>query len=188
MSRRRDEVLGVVLDAGDWITAREISEQIGVHQATVSDHLRTLDLQGAIQMARFRNCYGWAALTVEAPSMKHRSSMSVEEYRKRQKEEGPKGFRATVTQAAEQLGWIVVHFPNAMMNPTGWPDLILLKNGRVVFAELKVGGNTLSTAQEEWRELLLAHEFEHYVWYPEDWGQIEEVLGNGGGNYGSARQ
>ena len=37
---------------------------------------------------------------------------------------------ATVKAMAERLGWIAVHFPNAVINPPGWPDLTLIKGRR----------------------------------------------------------
>lgn len=60
-----------------------------------------------------------------------------------------------------------------MSGDTGFPDLVLARHGRVIFAELKVGRNKMTTAQTEWAEQI-GDEF--YLWYPDDLPRIQEVL------------
>lgn len=89
---------------------------------------------------------------------------------------------ATVKECADKLGWIAVHFPEALCNPSGWPDLILIRGRRTIFAELKReqergkkdGG--LGPKQVEWIGCLEHIGAEIYVWYPSDWDEIEMTL------------
>lgn len=58
----------------------------------------------------------------------------------------------------------------------GFPDLILVRD-RVVWAEIKVGRNKLSEAQERWRTALNGIA-EFHVWREDDWleGRVETIL------------
>jgi hypothetical protein len=57
----------------------------------------------------------------------------------------------------------------------GWPDLVLVKGGRIIFAELKIHGNVLSEEQRKVRQAL--HQVgEYYVWRPSDFGLIIDTL------------
>ena len=58
----------------------------------------------------------------------------------------------------------------------GFPDLVLAKPGRLVFAELKVGGNKARSEQTDWLDLLAASNAECHVWTPAMWTQILAVL------------
>lgn len=65
----------------------------------------------------------------------------------------------------------------------GLPDLILVKEGRIVIAELKKHGRQPKPEQEEWLQSLAANPgVEVYVWLPEHWvsGEIERTLKEGG--------
>lgn len=56
--------------------------------------------------------------------------------------------------------------------------MTMVRDGRLIFAELKVGRNKPTAAQTEWLETLGAVEgVEVYVWWPDDWDDIEETLG-----------
>lgn len=100
-------------------------------------------------------------------------SISADTYRSRQTE---KEFQATVVETAEKLGWLAVHFPNAIINPTGWPDLILIKGRRTIFAELKSMRGKLGPKQREWLASLEAIGAEVYTWTPDLWPEIEATL------------
>jgi hypothetical protein len=60
----------------------------------------------------------------------------------------------------------------------GFPDLVLVK-GIVVFAETKVPPNKATPEQLIWLERLRKAGQQAYLWTPEDWPQIEEVIGEG---------
>ena len=91
-------------------------------------------------------------------------------------------FTQAVIDFAKYKGWMVAHFRPArttrgwrtpVQGDNGFPDLVLARDGRVVYAELKVGRNTLSKDQERWANALP----EMYVWRPADLrDSIAEVL------------
>ena len=72
-----------------------------------------------------------------------------------------------------------------MQGDPGFPDLVLARTGRVIFAELKAEAGKTTPAQEEWiaelggrtatmRTLPASHEV--YEWRPSDLDAIAEVL------------
>lgn len=118
-------------------------------------------------------------------------------------------FQSLVIGLAQLHGWMVAHFRKVRVqrgNETFWetpiaadgkgfPDLILVRNGCLIAAELKVGKNTLTPEQKQWMEQLdrcqfsskgwdgkSASRFMHSaVWRPEDWPKIEKILTEGAG-------
>ena len=94
-----------------------------------------------------------------------------------------------VIRMAKLFGWTVYHARPAMnrsgrwSTPTqgdiGFPDIAMVRNGRVIFAELKSMRGRLSPEQHNWlAELSKSVACETYTWRPTDWlgGQIEGVL------------
>jgi len=87
-----------------------------------------------------------------------------------------------VIDAALKLGWLVKRDPT--WRPTsatpGYPDLTMVRNGRLIFAELKREGKDPTDAQRVWLEALanVAFSVQAYTWRPLDWldGTIEEIL------------
>ncbi len=92
--------------------------------------------------------------------------MSASQYQARQTEAA---FQATVVEAATQLGWICVHFPAMLANPSGWPDLLLFRDGRLIIAELKTERGRLGPRQREWCDRLFGAGFPVRVWTPAMW-------------------
>ena len=58
----------------------------------------------------------------------------------------------------------------------GFPDLMLLKPGRLIVAEVKSQKGRLTFAQEVWLEAFRETHAEVYVWRPDDWPEVERVL------------
>jgi hypothetical protein len=59
----------------------------------------------------------------------------------------------------------------------GFPDLVLIRPPRVIFAELKSAKGTLSAEQNEWlTDLRACPGAETYVWRPSDLDQIARCL------------
>lgn len=101
-------------------------------------------------------------------------------------------FLATVIDIAQMLGWLVYHqrpamtskgYRTALQGDAGFPDLVLarLKSGafftRVIYAELKVGKNKPTTAQQKWLDVLSCISVgEVYIWTPSDMEQIKKAL------------
>lgn len=103
-------------------------------------------------------------------------------------------LQSAVIELAQWLGWRVAHFRAAKTaqgwrtavegNGAGFPDLVLVRNGHVIFAELKAAKGRHSPEQREWLDALLAVSVgSHRVWVFDDWrpaqwidGTIEDAL------------
>lgn len=77
---------------------------------------------------------------------------------------------------AETCQWLVYHTYDSRRSAEGFPDLVLCRGERLVFAELKSAKGRLTRAQIEWRVALLNAKAEYYLWRPSDWPQIETTL------------
>lgn len=127
-----------------------------------------------------------------------------------------KQFERAVRELAAAKGWLVAHFSDSRREVVnrrtgerrlvgdsgakGFPDLVMARGGRIVFAELKAAKGRLSGEQKEWL-VALGGEFDGSVppdialrfqigsvqstsqiskwvrcWRPEDWPEIERVL------------
>ena len=87
-----------------------------------------------------------------------------------------KDFQKAVMHTARQLGWLVHHTWDSRTSNRGFPDLVMVRNGRLLFAELKSAKGKVRPPQEDWlRELRIAHE-EVYLWRPQDWDEIIGIL------------
>lgn len=97
-------------------------------------------------------------------------------------------FTAQVIQYARLHGWRVAHFRPALTakgwrtpvqgDGKGFPDLVLVRGGEIVFAELKCGKNKPSAEQREWLDELARNAGVRVrEWKPEDWPEIERILG-----------
>lgn len=89
-------------------------------------------------------------------------------------------FQKQVKQAAALLGWFCLHFPNAVINPAGWPDLMCFRDGKMLLMELKRENGRLGPRQEEMIETLNHCGQVVHVFRPSDWDQIEKTLRGGG--------
>lgn len=107
-------------------------------------------------------------------------------------------FQRWLLQYAKFRGWKSAHFdasvrvvgkPGATrhvgdVGAAGFPDLVLVREERLVFAELKRDGAYASVNQREWLEILTAcsragsdgSRFEVYLWRPADMNDIEACL------------
>lgn len=85
-------------------------------------------------------------------------------------------FMGTVREAATVTGWLVFHAFDSRRSPSGFPDLVLVRD-RVVFAELKGATTRITRDQQHWLDALDAAGGEVYLWRPDEWDEIERVLG-----------
>ena len=88
---------------------------------------------------------------------------------------------ATVVDYAEAHSWKVYHvfdmFQHAKRSSPGFPDLVLVRAGELVFAELKSEKGRLTDPQNEWFQALSeVVGGQVCVWRPSDWEQIVWVL------------
>jgi hypothetical protein len=82
----------------------------------------------------------------------------------------------TVIDLAKLRGWLVYHTLNSRGSAAGFPDLVLARDGDVVFAEVKIGNNKPTKAQQIWLDALPTNLIGVYLWTPDDWSEIEERL------------
>ena len=93
-------------------------------------------------------------------------------------------FQKTVIQTAELHQWRIYHVAKVKgqlrsKTSVGFPDLVLARYGRLIFAELKREGEVPDDNQEIWLNLLRSGHSVHvevYVWRPSDWREIENIL------------
>ena len=83
-----------------------------------------------------------------------------------------------VVEMALLLGYLVYHTHDSRHSAKGFPDLVLCKPRRLIFAELKDEHRAVTKEQEQWLEALRACGLETWVWRPESWtsGLVEQVL------------
>lgn len=97
-----------------------------------------------------------------------------------------KEFAQALVDLARLLHWRVYRTYDSRRSPAGFPDLVLVRNGRLIFAELKTAKGRLTADQTGWLAALgdveravdgWVEKFVRvYVWRPSDWPQIEQVL------------
>jgi hypothetical protein len=90
-------------------------------------------------------------------------------------------FYQQVVDLAHVLGWRVAHF-RAAQTAHGWrtpvgadgegfPDLVMVRAGRIIFVELKSQKGVPSFEQAQWLQ-----ELGGALWKPSDWELIERTL------------
>lgn len=95
-------------------------------------------------------------------------------------DESEKHFMARVRRRAEVLGWSVFHQLDSIGTRPGFPDLVLVRAPRVIFAELKSEHGRLTLAQRSLLEQLgQCPGVEAYTWRPSDESVIWRVLSGG---------
>ena len=90
-------------------------------------------------------------------------------------------FLAAVTELATLTGWLVYHTYDSRRSQAGFPDLVLARADRLIFAELKTNKGVIRAAQVTWLDTLgaVAHDQPNvsvYLWRPKDWAGIEKIL------------
>lgn len=86
-------------------------------------------------------------------------------------------FQWAIIEVAEENGWTFYHTYNSRRCVAGFPDLVLVRNGVLIFSELKVGKNKTTAAQERWLDALAAVPGVRVRrWRPEHWSAIREEL------------
>ena len=92
-------------------------------------------------------------------------------------------WQGQVMRLAFSRGWKHYHAPdNKPINGriqkvvAGFPDLVLVKNERLIFAELKKELGVVAEAQTEWLEALALTGAECYVWRPSQLRDVVAIL------------
>ena len=80
-----------------------------------------------------------------------------------------KEYQATILETAQAYGWRVWFTWNSKHCPPGEPDLRMVRPPRVIFAEIKVGKDKPTTAQQQaLDDLALCPGVEVYLWCETD--------------------
>ena len=94
-------------------------------------------------------------------------------------------FQRQVTEVAVREGWDWMHIgrigkytPNGAKGTlgTGWPDLVLVRGPRLIFAELKAQKAGITPQRQREVLSLLSQAAETHIWRPSDLPLILEVL------------
>lgn len=88
-------------------------------------------------------------------------------------------LQSAISEMAAWLGYrLRYHTFDSRLSAKGFPDLVLVGRGRVLFVEVKSEKGHLRPDQMEWYAGLLNNGAEAYVWRPEDWknGTVEKEL------------
>jgi hypothetical protein len=67
------------------------------------------------------------------------------------------------------LGLLVYHTRDSRGSVPGFPDLVIVGRGGVIFRELKSGAGKVTKAQTAWHEALVEAGSNWGVWRPADW-------------------
>lgn len=94
-------------------------------------------------------------------------------------------FLRAVVELARWAKWRVHHqrpamtkrgWRSAIQGDSGWPDLVLVRGGEIIVAELKSEKGLLSGYQERWLSDLQDAGIEIHVWRPKDMDAIKARL------------
>lgn len=100
-------------------------------------------------------------------------------------------FQKCVIDLAHANGFRVAHFRPArtakgwrtacQADAKGFPDLVIVGHGRLIFAELKSEKGKTSPEQREWLYAIMScmqagSGVEFYTWRPSDWPDIKRTL------------
>jgi protein-disulfide isomerase-like protein with CxxC motif len=85
-------------------------------------------------------------------------------------------FQAEVVKHAKRQGFKVYHTFDSRRSAAGFPDLVLIRNGKLIVAELKTDTGRVSAEQATWLELFAECGIPAMTWRPADWPEIVEKL------------
>ena len=90
-----------------------------------------------------------------------------------------KQLQTVIIQLAELTGWLVYHTHDSRRSNPGFPDLVMARGPRIIFAELKSAKGKTRPEQVKWLAALSLAHGEVYTWRPAQWhdGTIETILG-----------
>jgi hypothetical protein len=83
-------------------------------------------------------------------------------------------FQAAVVKRLKEAGWLVYHTYDSRKSEPGFPDLICLRDGHQLVAELKIDKSKKPTAaQQKWlKAFQRIPGAKVFIWSPEDWDVI----------------
>ena len=88
-----------------------------------------------------------------------------------------KEFQLHVRQLAKLGGWQFYHTWNSIHSAPGFPDNVMARTPRLIFAELKTELGKVTVAQQKWLDILATVPgVEVYLWRPSEFEEIKKVL------------
>ena len=84
-------------------------------------------------------------------------------------------FQSEVIKAAKRFGYLHYHTHDSRRSPSGFPDLVLAKNGAVLFAELK----TDTAVVDNDDQIKWLHATYGAIWRPKHWEIILKSMQDG---------
>lgn len=88
-------------------------------------------------------------------------------------------FQNSVIDTATKLGWLHYHSHDSRRSEPGFPDLVLARDGHVLFLELKSEDGRLTYEQANWMRTLEGKPDVHaWTVTPDDWDDLANVLAN----------
>ena len=87
-----------------------------------------------------------------------------------------KQFQQQVIDLAKLRGWHVYHTHDSRRSEAGFPDLVLVRGGVLLYRELKTDTGRLSPAQSTWLNVIDSAGGDAETWRPRDWDHIESML------------
>lgn len=88
-------------------------------------------------------------------------------------------FQKQVKDAALMFGWLYYHTFRSQWSPAGFPDCVMVRSNRIVYAELKKNDKKAcwpTEEQREWLWRLAEADAEVYLWTPAHIEQVVAVL------------
>jgi hypothetical protein len=87
-------------------------------------------------------------------------------------------FQAQIKRLATACGWMYYHTHRSDMSDAGFPDTVLVRGDRLIFAELKLDRSYSQPSAEQaaWLEALGGTSAEVYLWRPSDIETIRDIL------------
>ena len=86
-------------------------------------------------------------------------------------------YQAQIVKAAKAHGWMVYHTYDSRRSTAGFPDLVLVRPPRLLFAEIKLEKEPVTPSQYEWLTgLKECGEVYAIVVRPSGWDMIVEML------------
>jgi hypothetical protein len=86
-------------------------------------------------------------------------------------------FLQRVRQTAQLFGWRIYHTHDSRRSEPGFPDVVLVRDGRLIFAELKTDTGRITAAQLAWLTALeQCSNVEAHIWRPRDWPAVLRTL------------
>jgi hypothetical protein len=86
-------------------------------------------------------------------------------------------FTTQIVSLTKMFGWRRYHTWRSINSPAGFPDEVLVRRERLIFAELKAENGKVSALQQEWLDdLARVPGLEVYVWRPSQLAEITGIL------------